>query len=278
MKFRIGHSPDSDDAFMFYALAHNLINTGEYDIDHELCDIETLNRRALTGELEMTAVSVHAVPYVADKYAVTPCGASIGDNYGPMIVATRPMAESELLGKTIAVPGTMTTAYLAARLYQPEFQELVVPFDRIIETVKEGRADAGLIIHEGQLTYREEGMHKIVDLGEWWHADTGGLPLPLGCNVVRRNLGEKVMRETTAIFKEAIEYSLSHRKEALDYAMKYGRAMSDRGQADTFVGMYVNDYTLDFGEKGRKALELLLKRGYEAGIITTKPQVEFVTL
>ncbi|MFC1587241.1 MqnA/MqnD/SBP family protein [Planctomycetota bacterium] len=278
MKFRIGHSPDADDAFMFYALANNLIDTGDYEIEHVMVDIESLNRRALDGELEMTAISVHALPYVADKYALTPCGASIGDNYGPVIVAAKPLEEKDLKGKTIAVPGALTTAYLAARLYQPDFQEMLVPFDKIIDIVKAGEADAGLIIHEGQLTYSDEGLHKVVDLGTWWFDKTGGLPLPLGCNVVRKDLGEKVMRESTRIFKKAIEFALSHREEALQYAMKFARGMVNPQQADKFVGMYVNDYTLDFGVKGQKAVNELLSQGFERGIIRQEPTIAFVSI
>lgn len=273
-EIRIGHSPDSDDAFMFYALAKGLIPTGDFKIVHVIEDIESLNKRALQGELEITAISVHAYAYVADKYALMPCGASIGDRYGPIVVAAKPLKPDDLAGKTFAVPGTMTTAYLVCRLFQPNFIPEVVPFDKILDCVSQNRVDAGLIIHEGQLTYADIGLHKVVDLGEWWYEETK-LPLPLGANVIRKDLGKENIGFLSALLKESIQYSLSHRKEALNYAMTYARDMG-KNLADEFVGMYVNDYTLDYGEKGRKAVRTLLERGYQADVIANTVEVEFV--
>ena len=271
---RIGHSPDSDDAFMFYALAKDIINTERYEIVHVIEDIETLNKRALAAELEVTAISVHAYAYVANDYALMPCGASIGDNYGPLMVSKSPI--EDLTGKKIAVPGKMTTAYLTMKLYQPNVETEVYRFDKIIEAVQDGKVDAGLIIHEGQLTYAREGLHKIVDLGEWWYEETG-LPLPLGANVIRRNLGSEKIRTITSLLKQSIQYSLDHRELGLEYAMTYARDM-ETDLADKFVGMYVNDYTLDYGESGRKAVQELLNRGHDAGVIAHKVDADFVTL
>lgn len=273
-KIRIGHSPDSDDAFMFYALAKGLIPTGPFEIVHVIEDIETLNRRALAAELEVTAISVHAYAYVANDYAFMPCGASIGDKYGPLIVSKTAM--KSLTGKRIAIPGKMTTAYLTMMLYQSEVETQTYRFDEIIEAVQQGEVDAGLIIHEGQLTYAREGLHKIVDLGEWWHEETG-LPLPLGANVIRRNLGTEKIHAITSLLKQSIQYSLENRERGLEYAMTYARDM-ETDLADKFVGMYVNDYTLDYGADGRTAVQELLTRGHKAGVIPHHVDAEFINL
>jgi 1,4-dihydroxy-6-naphthoate synthase len=271
----VGHSPDPDDAFMFYALAHDKIDTGELVFRHELQDIETLNRRALRGELEVTAVSLHAYAHLLDKYALLPSGCSMGDRYGPMVVARRPLSLEQLASVRIAVPGTLTTAFLALRLLLPQgFTHEVVPFDQIIAAVAAGKFDAGLIIHEGQLTFQNQGLHLVVDLGVWWHEKTG-LPLPLGGNVVRRDLGAATMRDISRLIKESIRYGLAHRADALNYALEYARDM-DRGLADRFVGMYVNDWTLDYGPRGRAAVAKLLDEGHRAGIIPAPVKLEFV--
>ena len=271
----VGHSPDPDDAFMFYALAHDKIDTGDLQFRHELQDIETLNRRALRGELEVTAVSIHAYAHLLDKYALLPSGCSMGDRYGPMVVARRPLKIDELKTVRIAVPGTLTTAFLTLRLLLPEgFTHEVVPFDQIIGAVADGRFDAGLIIHEGQLTFQNQGLHLVVDLGVWWQEKTG-LPLPLGGNVVRRDLGPETIRQISRLLKESIQYALDHRQDALNYALSYARDM-DRGLADRFVGMYVNEWTLDYGPRGRDAVARLLEEGHKAGIIPAPVQVEFV--
>jgi 1,4-dihydroxy-6-naphthoate synthase len=277
---RVGHSPDPDDAFMFHALANDKIDTGRFRFTHELVDIETLNRRAFSGELELTAVSLHGYAYLTDLYALCSCGASMGDNYGPMIIARQAAPLAEFRERTIAVPGTLTTAYLAARMcLGQQFREVVVPFDEIIDVVVAGEyqgqpIDAGLIIHEGQLTFGEKNLQLIVDLGVWWHAETG-LPLPLGGNAIRKDLGPENIREVQRLLKASIQYGLDHRREALDHALQYGRDL-DRGQADQFVGMYVNDWTLDFGPRGRAAVRKLLERGFESGIIPKLVQPEFV--
>ena len=277
---RVGHSPDPDDAFMFHALANAKIDTGDFVFTHELVDIETLNRRAFSGELELTAVSLHGYAYLTDLYALCSCGASMGDNYGPMIIAKRAVPLDELKNRTIAVPGTLTTAYLAARMcLGKNFREVVVPFDEIIDVVVAGEykgqpIDAGLIIHEGQLTFGEKQLKLIVDLGVWWHDETG-LPLPLGGNAIRKDLGPENMREVQRLLKASIQYGLQHRQEALDHALQYGRDLN-RGQADKFVGMYVNDWTLDFGPRGREAVRVLLQRGHESGIIPHLVVPEFV--
>lgn len=273
-KVRIGHSPDSDDAFMFYALAKGLIPTDPFEIVHVIEDIETLNRRALAAELEVTAISVHAYAYVAKDYALMPCGASIGDRYGPLVVSKTPMDTVE--GKRVAIPGEMTTAYLTLRLFQPNFEAETRPFDKILEAVQRDEVDAGLIIHEGQLTYAREGLHKVIDLGEWWYEETG-LPLPLGANVIRRNLGTEKIHKITTLLKQSIQYSLDHRARGLEYAMTYARDM-ETALADKFVGMYVNDYTLDYGDKGRAGVRELLDRGNAAGIIPHRVDADFVTL
>jgi 1,4-dihydroxy-6-naphthoate synthase len=277
---RVGHSPDPDDAFMFHALANDKIDTGDYEFRHELVDIETLNRRAFSGELELTAVSLHGYAYLTDIYALCPCGASMGDRYGPMVVAKQKHSFEELRGKTIAVPGTLTTAYLALRMcLGKDFSHVVVPFDQILDAVEAGQfagqaIEAGLIIHEGQLTYGERRLQLSVDLGQWWYDETG-LPLPLGANAIRKDLGMDVMRDVNRLLKESIAYGLAHRQEALDYALQYGRDL-DRSKADTFVGMYVNDWTLDFGPRGRQAVRELLARGHKAGVIPQLIEPEFV--
>jgi 1,4-dihydroxy-6-naphthoate synthase len=273
MEIRIAHSPDSDDAFMFYALAKDKLPTGKYRFSHTLKDIETLNRKALDGEFEITAVSFHAYVYIADRYILLPSGASMGDRYGPMIVARKAMSPEELRGKKIAVPGTMTTAYLLLKLFQPDFEAVVIPFDRIMDAVKQGSVDAGLLIHEGQLTYAEHQLHKIVDFGEWWDRDTG-LPLPLGGNVIRRDLGKEDISEISRLLKESIQYALDHRKDALNYAMQFARDL-DPATADRFVGMYVNERTVDYGEEGRRAVQLLFDRAYKAGLIPNPARAEF---
>lgn len=292
-EIRVGHSPDPDDAFMFHALANDKIDTGRYRFTHQLQDIETLNRRALDAELELTAVSLHGYAFLTDTYALCSCGASVGDDYGPMVVTREPMGIEDLKGKTIAVPGTLTTAFLALNLclggcpkgeHSPRnlhtegdagtFRYVVHPFDEILNVVERGEADAGLIIHEGQLTYGDQGLNLVVDLGKWWMQETD-LPLPLGANAIRKDLGQPAMDEVTALLKQSIQYGLDHRQEALDYALQFGRDL-DTAKADTFVGMYVNDWTLDFGERGRKAVATLLQRGHEAGIIPDPVELEFI--
>jgi 1,4-dihydroxy-6-naphthoate synthase len=271
----VGHSPDPDDAFMFHALAHDKIDTGNLQFRHELQDIETLNRRALRGELDVTAVSIHAYAQLLDKYALLPSGCSMGDRYGPMVVARRPLKVDDLPRVRIAVPGTLTTAFLTLRLLLPGgFDYEVIPFDEIIAAVASGRFDAGLIIHEGQLTFQNQGLHLVVDLGVWWQERTG-LPLPLGGNVVRRDLGPDVIRQVSRLLKESIRYGLAHREEALTYALKYARDM-DRSLADRFVGMYVNEWTLDYGPRGREAVKRLLDEAHRAGVIPAPVAVEFV--
>ena len=278
---RLGHSPDPDDAFMFYALAQDppLIETGGWRFEHVLQDIQTLNQRAMNGELEITAISIHAYPYVADKYALTSCGSSMGDKYGPMVVARSPVKLSDLRGRTIAIPGRLTTAFLALQLCLGKageaFRYQVVEFDQIPAAVRDGKADAGLIIHEGQLTYRQLGLHLVVDLGAWWHEKTA-LPLPLGGNCIRKDLGREAMQEVTDVLKRSIQYSLDHRAPAVEYALRFGRDL-DRQLADRFVGMYVNDWTLDYGPRGREAITRLLKEGARAGLVPDVGQVEYVT-
>ncbi len=270
---RVAHSPDSDDAFMFYALAEGLIDTGGIEYVHELQDIETLNQRAMRGELEVTAVSIHAYAYIADRYALLPHGSSMGDQYGPKLVSTRVFTAEELRGKRVATPGPLTTATLALRLYQPAVETVHMAFDRVEDAVLAGEVDAGLIIHEGQLTYKTRGLKLIADMGEWWFRETG-LPLPLGGNVVRKDLGEELIRTVSRHLRQSIAYGLEHRGGALDHAMQYARGL-DRGTADEFVGMYVNQWTLDYGATGREAVQLLLDRGHEAGIIRRPVVVEF---
>ena len=276
---RVGHSPDPDDAFMFHALANGKLDTGELRFEHQLVDIETLNRRAFSGELELTAVSLHAYAYLSEIYMLCPCGASMGDRYGPMVVAREKCSIEELAGKTIAIPGKLTTAYLALRMcLDTDFSYVVVPFDRILDAASDGefegqKVDAGLVIHEGQLTYADQDLELVIDTGQWWFEQTG-LPLPLGANAVRKDLGPRVIQEVNRLLKASIEYGLDHREEALDYALSYGRGL-DRGQADKFVGMYVNDWTLDFGNRGREAVRELLARGHAAGVIPKPITPEF---
>src|SRR5579871_3827736 len=271
----VGHSPDPDDAFMFYALAHDKLDTGDLQFRHVLQDIETLNRRALRGELEVTAVSIHAYAHLLDKYALLPSGCSMGDKYGPMVVARRGMTVDDLKKVRIAVPGTLTTAFLTLRLLLPDgFDYAVVPFDQILGAVERGEFDAGLIIHEGQLTFQNQGLQLVVDLGVWWQEKTG-LPLPLGGNVVRRDLGAETIRQISRLLKESIRYAFDHREDALGYALSYARDM-DKSLADQFVGMYVNDWTLDYGPRGREAVQRLLAEGHRAGVIPAPAAVEFV--
>ncbi len=274
MNIRFGHSPDPDDAFMFYAIAKNKIDLHGYKILHVVEDIESLNQRALRGELEATAVSVHAYAYLADNYAIMRSGASIGEKYGPIIVSRNQLKPNELRGKKIAIPGALTTANLVLRLFEKEFSYVLVGFDKILDYVKEGRADAGLIIHEGQITYKETGLHKVIDLGEWWWEKTK-LPLPLGIDVVRKDLGEEKMRAVSQIFKESILYSLEHRNDALHYALPFGRGISPEA-GDQFVGMYVNEYTKDLGPKGENGIRELLVRGFVQKLLPKKIIPEFV--
>jgi 1,4-dihydroxy-6-naphthoate synthase len=270
----VAHSPDSDDAFMFYALASGKIDTEGLTYVHQLQDIETLNQRALRRELEVTAVSIHAYAYLADAYALLPHGASMGDRYGPRLVARAPVAKADVRGKRIAVPGLMTSAYLALRLFEPVFEPVVTPFDKIEDAVVSGSVDLGLLIHEGQLTFGDRGLHLIQDLGEWWFGETG-LPLPLGGNVIRKDLGEDLTRKISRHLRDSIAYGLEHRAAALDHSMQYARGL-DRSKADAFVGMYVNDWTLDYGDAGRRAVREFLQRGVEAGVIEKPVAIEFV--
>jgi 1,4-dihydroxy-6-naphthoate synthase len=273
MRITVAHSPDSDDAFMFYGLASGAVDTGGIEVDQVLSDIETLNRAAFEGKYEVTAVSFHAFAHLADKYALLPHGASMGDNYGPIVVA-RDDGATQVKGKKIAIPGTLTTAYLALRLYEPDFEYVVVPFDQIEPFVKDGHADAGLLIHEGQLTYQDNGLRKVVDLGEWWNQRTGGLPLPLGGNIIRRDLGPDMIRKVSKLLHDSIAYALSHRKDAVEYAQQFGRGL-DKDRTDTFVGMYVNDLTLGYGERGRQGVERLMTEAFEKGLIPNRVPVEF---
>jgi 1,4-dihydroxy-6-naphthoate synthase len=286
--FTLGHSPDPDDAFMFYAMAENKIDLRGYRFEHRLEDIQTLNERATRGELHISAISIHAFAYVSDRYALMPCGASIGDGYGPMVIRKRPTSNVErptsnseeesralLRECTIAVPGLMTSAYLALQLYLGEFKHVVVPFDQIFDAVNNGKADAGLIIHEGQLTYARSGFTKLIDLGEWWKRETG-LPLPLGGNVLRKDIPLPVQRDLLAIIRESIDYGLAHRDEAVRHSMPYARDMNKQ-LAGKFIGMYVNDFTRDYGETGRRAIREFLKRARDRGYIDRTPAVEFVS-
>jgi 1,4-dihydroxy-6-naphthoate synthase len=282
--FTLGHSPDPDDAFMFYAMAENKIDLRGYRFEHRLEDIQTLNERALRGELHISAISIHAFAYVSDRYALLPCGASMGDGYGPMVVTANREGLAEgasddhirawLRCRTIAIPGRMTSAYLALQLYLGDFEHVVVPFDQIFGAVKEGRADAGLIIHEGQLTYARSGFNKVVDLGEWWKRETG-LPLPLGGNVLRKDIPAPVQRDLLEIMRKSIDYGLAHRDEAVAHSMPYARDM-DASLAGKFIGMYVNDFTRDYGNTGREAVREFLKRARDAGYIDKEPTLEFV--
>ena len=270
----VAHSPDSDDAFMFYGLATHKVRTPGLKFTHTLCDIETLNQKAREGVYDVTAISFHAYPYVQDKYALMACGGSVGEGYGPMIVSPRPFTADEIKSKRIAVPGTLTTAFLALNLFAPGVETEVVPFDQIIPQVLEGKYEAGLIIHEGQLTYEKSGLHRIVDLGKWWLKVTG-LPLPLGGNAIRRALGPQLMQSVTQALRESIQYGLDHREEALAYAMQFARDL-DNPTADKFVGMYVNERTLDYGPDGREAVRRLLDMGHKAGIIAPEANVEWI--
>lgn len=271
----VAHSPDSDDAFMFYALAHDLIDTGPYRFEHVLADIQTLNQKAKEGVYEVSAISFHAYPQVADRYALLSSGASMGDGYGPMVIAREPWAIDVLQKKKIAIPGLLTTAFLALRLHTADFDYVVMPFDKILPAVVAGEVELGLIIHEGQLTYAESGLHCLLDLGKWWQEKTEGLPLPLGGNVIRRDLGEAACLDIARLLREAIQYSLDHRAAALDYALSFSRGM-DPQKADRFVGMYVNELTVDYGQRGRKAVQRLFAETVAAGIIATVPDLTFI--
>lgn len=269
----VAHSPDSDDAFMFYGLATNKLDTGSLSFTHVLKDIQTLNEEAFRGTYDVTAISFHAYAYISDKYILLPHGASIGDNYGPILVSSEPAKTSDISSLKIAIPGMLTSAFLALRIYNPNFEYEVVPFDKIIEAVQSGRCDAGLLIHEGQLFYESLGLHKILDLGEWWHEKTG-LPLPMGGNVIRRDLGPSIIAEVSACLRKSISYSLANREDALEYAMQFARDM-DPELADRFVAMWVNDLTLDYTERGREAVQRLLNEGFERGIIPNRVVVDF---
>jgi len=272
-RITVAHSPDSDDAFMFYGLASGAVDTHGIEVDQVLADIETLNKAAFEGRYEVTAVSFHAYAHLVDKYALLPHGASMGDRYGPIVVA-RQGGATAVKGSKIAIPGTLTTAYLTLRLYEPDFEYVVVPFDEIQQAVLDGKAEAGLLIHEGQLTYAEEGLSKIVDLGEWWAEHTAGLPLPLGGNIIRRDLGPEMIQVVSKMLHDSIAYALTHRERAVEYAIQFGRGL-DRARTDTFVGMYVNNLTLDYGDRGRRAVERLLGDAYEHGLIPQRVAVEF---
>jgi 1,4-dihydroxy-6-naphthoate synthase len=270
----VAHSPDSDDAFMFYGLATNKVRVPGLRFTHKLCDIETLNRDAQRGVYDVTAISFHAYPYIQQDYALMSCGGSVGDGYGPMVVSTRSFTAAEIKQKVIAIPGKLTTAYLALQLFAPGIEVDVVPFDQIIPQILEGKYEAGLIIHEGQLTYDKSGLHRIVDLGRWWQKVTG-LPLPLGGNAIRRSLGQETMASVTQTLRDSIQYAIDHREEALAYAMQFARDL-DTQLADKFVGMYVNERTLDYGEDGREAVRRLLDMGHKAGIIPQESRVDWV--
>src|SRR5437867_4508111 len=274
MQIHVAHSPDSDDAFMFYALAAGKIDTEGLTYVHELQDIETLNQRALRAELEVTAVSIHAYAHLADRYVLLPHGSSMGDRYGPRLVARRRYDRQSIKGKRIAIPGPLTTAYLALRLFEPDFVAVPTPFDEIEAAVSGGSVDLGLLIHEGQLTYAADGLTLVQDMGEWWFSETG-LPLPLGGNVVRKDLGVDITKKISRHLRASIEYALAHRQAALNHAMRFARGL-DRDKADTFVGMYVNDWTLDYGDRGRKAVRQFLQRGVDAGVVRHPVDVQFV--
>ena len=272
---RVAHSPDSDDAFMFYALAKGLIDTGEYDFEHVLSDIETLNREAHSGIYEVSAVSIHAYAYLDEQYALLASGASMGDGYGPVLVAREEIPADRLSSIKVAIPGTLTSAALALKMWNPSLNTAVLPFDAVGPAVEAGDVDAGVVIHEGQLTWQDEGFTKLVDLGEWWAGETAGLPLPLGGNVVRRDLGDEAMVEVARLLKESIVYSLEHRDPALDYALDYGRGLACE-KADRFVGMYVNDLTVDYGERGRAGMKVFLERAYNERLIPKVPRLDFL--
>jgi len=276
MRIRLAHSPDPDDAFMFYGLASGAVSSGPFEFEHVLADIQTLNDRAARGEYEITAISIHAYPFVADKYALTSCGGSVGDGYGPLVVSREPLTVAQLAGRTIAVPGLRTTAYLVLRLLfdKVPFTPQIVPFDRIPEEVAAGRVAAGLLIHEGQLTYQTHGLQQVIDLGVWWQRRTS-LPLPLGGNAVRRDLGDATCRELAALIRQSIQYGLEHRAAAVQHALQFGRGL-DTPLADKFVGMYVNDWTLDYGPRGQAAIERLLGDGAAAGLVPNVGAIDFV--
>jgi 1,4-dihydroxy-6-naphthoate synthase len=272
---RVAHSPDSDDAFMFYALANDLIDTGDLRFEHVLSDIETLNKEAFRGTYEVTAVSIHAYAHLDDRYALLSSGASMGDAYGPVVVSREPMTATGLETAEVAIPGTLTSAALALEMWHPGLTTVVLPFDAIVPAVMSGEVAAGVVIHEGQLTWDDEGLHRIVDLGVWWADETDGLPLPLGGNVVRRDLGDEMTARLARLLRQSIQYSLDHREAALDYALDYGRGL-DRDKADTFVGMYVNELTVDYGERGRRAVRIFLERAHSEGLIPRMPQLDFL--
>jgi 1,4-dihydroxy-6-naphthoate synthase len=273
-RITVAHSPDSDDAFMFFGLASGSVETGGVVVEQVLADIETLNRAAFEGRYEVSAVSFHAYAHLVDKYALLPHGASMGDKYGPIVVARQGAGPQGVKGSRVAIPGTLTTAYLALRIYEPDFEYIVVPFDEIQQAVLDGTAEAGLLIHEGQLTYQDEGLRKIVDLGEWWAERTGGLPLPLGGNIIRRDLGPEMIAKVSKMLHDSIAYALSHRSEAVEYALQFGRGL-DRAKTDRFVGMYVNDLTLAYGDRGRRGLERLMTDAFDRGLIPQRVPVEF---
>ncbi|HCH37403.1 MAG: ABC transporter substrate-binding protein [Gemmatimonadetes bacterium] len=275
MKITVAHSPDSDDAFMFYGLASGAVATGGFEVEQVLADIETLNRAAFEGRYEVTAVSFHAYAQLIDRYALLPHGASMGDRYGPIVVA-RPDGPKEVKGARVAIPGTLTTAYLVLQLFEPDFDYTVLPFDEIQPAVLAGEAEAGLLIHEGQLTYADDGLCKLIDLGEWWAHQTDGLPLPLGCNIIRRDLGKEKMRRVSKMLHESIAYALLHRSEALEYAGKFGRGL-DTARTDRFVGMYVNELTLDYGARGRAAVARLFDDAFARKLIPNQIPIEFVS-
>jgi 1,4-dihydroxy-6-naphthoate synthase len=275
MKITVAHSPDSDDAFMFFGLASGAVHVGGVHVEQVLADIETLNRAAFEGRYEVTAVSFHAYAHLVDRYALLPHGASMGDKYGPILVAKRPLPSGSLAGIKVGVPGRLTSAFLTLQMYDPSFEFEVIPFDQIQQAIADDRVDAGLLIHEGQLTYKSEGLHKIVDLGEWWFDRTGGLPLPLGGNVIRRDLGPEMISTVSTMLHDSIAYALDHRAEAVEYAQQFGRGL-DRKDTDTFVGMYVNQLTLDYGVRGRAALERFFGEAFEKKLIPKPITVEFV--
>ena len=274
IRITVAHSPDSDDAFMFYGLATNKLDTGGLNFQHLLKDIQTLNEEATRGTYDVTAISFHAYAYVADKYALLPHGASIGDNYGPIVVSREPAMPDDISNLKIAIPGKLTSAFLALRLFNSDFKYEVVPFDKIIDAVLDGSCDAGLLIHEGQLFYQRKGLHKVLDLGEWWY-ERHGLPLPMGGNAIKRDLGPELTSEVSNLLRESIRYSLNHREDALQYAMQFARDM-DSALADRFVGMWVNDLTLDYTDRGREAVRRLLEEGFEKGIIPNRVPIDFV--
>jgi 1,4-dihydroxy-6-naphthoate synthase len=272
---RVAHSPDSDDAFMFYALAKGLIDTDGLRFEHVLADIETLNREAFNGTYEVTAVSIHAYAHLDQHYALLGSGASMGDGYGPVLVAREPVDAGRLATMKVAIPGRLTSAALALKMWNPSLETVILRFDEIMPAVQSGEVDAGVVIHEGQLTWQDEGFAKIVDLGEWWAAETGGLPLPLGGNVIRRDLGAETCGRAAALLKASIEHALANREQALAYALDYGRGL-DIERADRFVGMYVNELTVDYGERGRRAVSVFLERAFAEGLIPKVPQLDFL--